>query len=55
MFFFYFSFSVHRKLQFHLAKVEELQEQYEKELKVREGKLTRVVIYEGQTKSYVIF
>lgn len=26
-----------RKLEFHLAKVEELQEQYDKELKVREG------------------
>ncbi|XP_072016151.1 rho family-interacting cell polarization regulator 2-like isoform X2 [Amphiura filiformis] len=34
-----------RKLQFHLAKVEELQEQYEKELKVREGAVNMVKAY----------
>ncbi|XP_071497199.1 rho family-interacting cell polarization regulator 2-like isoform X1 [Diadema antillarum] len=34
-----------RKLQFHLAKVEELQELYEKELKVREGAMNMVKAY----------
>ncbi|XP_071955554.1 rho family-interacting cell polarization regulator 2-like isoform X2 [Antedon mediterranea] len=39
-----------RKLQFHLAKVEELQEHYEKELKVREGAVNMVRAYSDHAR-----
>ncbi|XP_033101470.1 rho family-interacting cell polarization regulator 1-like [Anneissia japonica] len=39
-----------RKLQFHLTKVEELQEHYEKELKVREGAVNMVRAYSDHAR-----